>query len=49
MRTKLYWDYAPFGRMRHDQLSGLIKREGGREAYFIPGFVRHVGVKTHGH
>jgi Glycosyl transferase family 2 len=45
MRTRLYWDYAPFGRMRHDQLSGLIKREGGREAYFIPGVAHHIGLK----
>jgi hypothetical protein len=45
MRTKLYWTYAPFARMRHDQLSALIKREGGREAYFIPGVAHHVGLK----
>lgn len=44
MRTKLYWDYAPFGRMRHDQLSGLIKSEGRREAYLIPGVAHHIGL-----
>ena len=43
MRTALYHAYAPFGRMRHDQMSALIKRDGRREAYMIPGVAHHIG------
>jgi hypothetical protein len=43
MRTALYHAYAPFGRMRHDQMSALIKRDGRREAYLVPGVARHIG------
>jgi hypothetical protein len=43
MRTALYAAYAPFGRMRHDQMSALIKRDGRREAYFVPGVAHHIG------
>lgn len=43
MRTALYHAYAPFGRMRHDQMSALIKREGRREAYWVPGVAHHIG------
>jgi hypothetical protein len=43
MRTALYTAYAPFGRMRHDQMSALIKRDGRREAYFVPGVAHHIG------
>jgi hypothetical protein len=43
MRTALYEAYAPFGRMRHDQMSALIKREGRREAYLLPGVAHHIG------
>ncbi len=43
MRTKTYFDYAPFGRFLHDQVSAAIKRDGGREAYLVPGLARHIG------
>ena len=43
MRTQLYRDYAPFGRMRHDQMSALIKNDGRREAYLLPGVAHHIG------
>ena len=43
MRTALYHAYAPFGRVRHDQMSALIKRDGRREAYMIPGVAHHIG------
>lgn len=43
MRTALYHAYAPFGRVRHDQLSALVKRDGGREAYVLPGVAHHIG------
>lgn len=39
----LYLAYAPFGRMMHDQMSGLIKREGRVVAYLLPGVARHIG------
>jgi hypothetical protein len=45
MRTALYDAYAPFGRMRHDQMSALIKRDGRREAYLVPGVAHHIGQK----
>ena len=45
MRTSLYAAYAPFGRMRHDQMSALIKRDGRREAYLVPGVAHHIGQK----
>jgi hypothetical protein len=43
MRTALYHAYAPFSRMRHDQMSALIKRDGRFEAYFTPGVAHHIG------
>lgn len=43
MRTALYHSYAPFGRVRHDQISAMVKRDGGREAYALPGAARHIG------
>ncbi len=43
MRTELYRAYRPFARLRHDQLSALIKREGRREAYLLPGVAHHIG------
>jgi hypothetical protein len=43
MRTALYAAYAPFGRMRHDQMSALIKRDGRSEAYLVPGVAHHIG------
>jgi hypothetical protein len=43
MRTALYHSYAPFGRARHDQISAMVKRDGGREAYLLPGVAHHIG------
>ena len=43
MRTSLYHAYAPFSRARHDQISAMIKRDGGREAYYVPGVSFHAG------
>jgi hypothetical protein len=43
MRTSLYTAYAPFARLRHDQMSALIKRDGRCEAYFVPGVAHHIG------
>jgi hypothetical protein len=43
MRTALYTAYAPFGRMRHDQMSALIKQDGRSEAYLTPGVAHHIG------
>jgi hypothetical protein len=43
MRTSLYHSYAPFGRARHDQISAMVKRDGGREAYLLPGVAHHIG------
>ena len=43
MRTDLYKAYAPFGRMLHDQMSALIKRDGRREAFMLPGVAYHIG------
>jgi hypothetical protein len=45
MRTALYAAYAPFGRLRHDQMSALIKRDGRSEAYLTPGVAHHIGQK----
>jgi hypothetical protein len=43
MRAALYHAYAPFSRARHDQISAMIKRDGGREAYYVPGVSFHAG------
>jgi len=43
MRRQTYLAHAPFARMLHDQVSAAIKREGGREAYALPGVARHIG------
>ena len=44
--TQTYQKYRPFGRMMHDQMSGLMKKDGLRQAFLLPGVARHIG---HGH
>ena len=39
----LYQQYAPFGRVIHDRMSGLIKADGKTLAYLMPGVARHIG------
>lgn len=39
----LYLHYAPFGRVIHDRMSGLIKADGRTVAYLLPGVARHIG------
>ena len=41
--TSLYQTYKPFGRMLHDQMSGVIKKDGRTIAYLLPGVARHIG------
>lgn len=43
IRTHLYQTYKPFRRMLHDQMSGLIKKDGRTVAYLLPGVARHSG------
>lgn len=43
IRRSLYEQYAPFSRLLHDQMSGLIKKEGRTVAYLLPGVARHIG------
>ena len=43
IRTDLYQRYAPFGRLLHDQMSALIKKECGTMAFLLPGVARHIG------
>jgi hypothetical protein len=43
IKRTLYQQYAPFKRMLHDQMSGLIKSEGRTVAYLLPGVARHIG------
>jgi hypothetical protein len=43
IRRSLYEQYAPFNRLLHDQMSGLIKKEGRTVAYLLPGVARHIG------
>ena len=43
MAVSTYRAYAPFGRMLHDQMSGLMKRDGLRQAFLLPGVARHIG------
>lgn len=45
IKRSLYQQYAPFKRMLHDQMSGLIKKEGRTVAYLLPGVARHIGQK----
>lgn len=43
IRRSLYQQYAPFRRMLHDQMSGLIKKDGRTVAFLLPGVARHIG------
>lgn len=43
IKRSLYQHYAPFKRMLHDQMSGLIKKDGRTVAYLLPGVARHIG------
>jgi len=43
IRKSLYEAYAPFARLMHDQMSGLIKKDGRVVAYLLPGVARHIG------
>jgi hypothetical protein len=43
IRTDLYRTYAPFSRFMPDQLSGIIKQDGGRMAFQTPGCAGHIG------
>lgn len=40
---KLYERYAPFNRVIHDRMSGLMKQDGLTMAYLLPGVARHSG------
>lgn len=46
-RTQTYQRYAPFNRVLPDQMSAIIKRDGGRQAYLLPGVARHIGHGRH--
>ena len=39
----LYQQYAPFGRVIHDRMSGIIKADGKTIAYLLPGVAHHIG------
>jgi hypothetical protein len=39
----MYQQYAPFGRVIHDRMSGIIKADGKTLAYLLPGVARHIG------
>ncbi len=43
MRTRTYRAFAPFARVLHDQMSGLMKKDGLRQAFLLPGVARHSG------
>lgn len=43
IRRELYRRYAPFGRYRHDELSGIVKAGGQTMAFQLPGVARHIG------
>ena len=43
MKVATYKAYAPFARMLHDQMSGLMKKDGLRQAFLLPGVARHIG------
>ena len=38
-----YQHYAPFARVQPDQMSGVMKRDGLRQAFLLPGVARHIG------
>ncbi|WP_122519356.1 glycosyltransferase [Pannonibacter phragmitetus] len=41
----LYESYAPFAQHFHDKMSAVIKQDGKRVAYLLPGVARHIGQK----
>ena len=43
MKVETYKAFALFGRMQHDQMSGLMKKSGFRQAFLLPGVARHSG------
>lgn len=38
-----YRRYAPFNRVQPDQMSGIMKKDGLRQAFLLPGVARHIG------
>ena len=43
IKTELHRKYAPFARVMPDQMSGLMKKDGLRLAYLMPGVAHHIG------
>ena len=43
MKMDLYRAYAPFARVQPDQMSGVMKKDGLRQAFLLPGVARHIG------
>ena len=45
---RAFWEkHQPVARYRHDELSGIAKREGYRVAYMVPGLAEHTGDGRH--
>lgn len=45
---RAFWEkHQPVARYRHDELSGIAKREGYRVAYMVPGVAHHTGDGRH--
>ena len=38
-----YRRFAPFARVQPDQMSGVMKKEGLRQAFLLPGVAKHIG------
>lgn len=47
LRKSFWARYEPVSRFRHDELSGIAKRDGFRVAYCVPGLARHIGDGRH--
>ena len=43
IKTTLYNDFKPFGRVYGDQMSGIMKKAGLTQAWLLPGVARHIG------
>ena len=43
MSVATYRRYQPFNRLQHDQMSGLMKKDGLRQAFLLPGVAKHIG------
>ncbi len=43
MALSTYHTYAPFTRVQPDQMSGVMKKDGLRQAFLLPGVARHIG------